>query len=105
MAKERGTQSRILAELKKRYPYSKFINIHVDEFGNDGEPDIVGCYNGRAVVMEVKQPGEKPDPLQERKLNHWSAAGALVGVVTSVPEAMGLMQGHGKEWVIRRGDY
>lgn len=43
----------------------------------EGEPDLVGCLPfGRAVVIECKQPGEKPAPLQYARLRQWSNAGA-----------------------------
>lgn len=51
-----------------------------------GEPDIDGCVRGRAVKLELKQPGEQPTKLQMVKLRRWQAAGALAGWATTMVE-------------------
>lgn len=51
-----------------------------------GEPDIDACLRGRAVKLELKQPGEKPTKLQYVKLRAWQAAGALAGWATTMVE-------------------
>jgi hypothetical protein len=58
-----------------------------------GEPDIDCVLGGRAVKLEVKQPGTEHSiltavtPLQRLRLLAYAEAGALVGVVTTVDEA------------------
>ena len=56
---------------------------HGGMYGVAGEPDIDACVKGRSVQIEVKRPGEKPTPLQERRLAEWQAAGAITMVATS----------------------
>lgn len=62
-----------------------------------GEPDIDCVFMGRAVKLEVKQPGTEHaivaavTPLQRRRLLDYAGAGALVGVVTSVDETIALL--------------
>lgn len=56
--------------------------------GLAGWPDIYAIRDGRAVHLEVKIPGGRATKLQERRLEELSAAGAVVGVVSSVDEAL-----------------
>ncbi len=34
-----------------------------------GVPDIIGCFNGHFIAIEVKKPGEKPREIQKYWLN------------------------------------
>ena len=63
--------------------------------GISGDPDISGCVHGRHFEFEVKRPGEAPTPLQHKRMEEWRAAGAVVGVVTSVDEAHSLLRQNG----------
>ena len=63
------------------------IKLHISGLQRAGDPDIVACWRGRALMIEVKMPGKKPTPLQEHRLAAWAAAGAIVGVVHSLEEA------------------
>jgi Holliday junction resolvase len=38
-------------------------------FGKAGVPDIVACYQGRFIGVEVKREGKVPTPIQERRLD------------------------------------
>jgi hypothetical protein len=53
-----------------------------------GNPDIVGCIGSRAVVIEVKRPGELPTLNQCAHLRKWDKAGALAFWTDSVVDAM-----------------
>jgi hypothetical protein len=53
-----------------------------------GNPDIVGCIGSRAVVIEVKRPGESPTENQRAHLRKWENAGALAFWTDSVVDAM-----------------
>ena len=59
--------------------------------GVAGEPDIDACLRGRSLQLEVKRPGQKPTPLQLKRLEQWRQAGALVAVVSSVEEVKALL--------------
>jgi len=59
--------------------------------GVAGDPDIDACIRGRSVQLEVKRPGERPTPLQVKRLREWRKAGALVAVVSSVEEVKSLL--------------
>lgn len=56
----------------------------------EGTPDLVGILApaGRVVGLEVKQPGEQPDPIQRHVHDVWRRAGAFVAVVRSVDDAV-----------------
>lgn len=58
-----------------------------------GQPDLLGCYKGRTLALEVKRPGGKPTKLQQAVLKKWEAAGAIAAVVTSVEEVKELLGG------------
>lgn len=58
-----------------------------------GQPDVVGCWQGRFFAFEVKRPGGKPTPLQLATLDKWRGARGIVGVVHSVEEVKGFLQG------------
>jgi hypothetical protein len=49
---------------------------HFMKTSGEGEPDLVGVIDGRAVVCECKRPGKTPTPLQYAVLKQWAIAGA-----------------------------
>lgn len=72
---------------------AKVIKTHGGPFTPTGTPDLIGCVNGRAFVLEVKRPGQRPRRIQEYELEQWRKAGAIAGVVTSVEEALAVVFG------------
>jgi len=81
----------IMRELRRRG--AMVIKIHGDPYMPGGTPDLIGCVSGRCFVLEVKRPERKPQALQAQQLEKWRKAGAVVGVVTSVKEAVHLVFG------------
>lgn len=63
-------------------------------FFSSGWPDIVGCYAGRAFLIEVKRPGGKTTVLQDAELNRWGAAKARTLVAYSVDDVVTFMQAY-----------
>jgi hypothetical protein len=59
--------------------------------GVAGDPNIDACIRGRSVQLEVKRPGEKPTPLQLKRIEEWRQAGAVVAVVSSVEDVKSLL--------------
>lgn len=49
-----------------------------------GRPDINGCWNGRCLRIEVKQPGQNPTKKQQLNLAKWEKAGAICLVARSL---------------------
>ncbi len=60
--------------------------------GVAGDPDIDACIRGRSVQLEVKRLGERPTPLQLKRLEEWRKAGAVVAVVHSVAEVRAVLE-------------
>jgi hypothetical protein len=48
---------------------------HVGAYGTAGIPDIIVCFRGQFVALEVKQPGGKTTPLQTATIAKIKAAG------------------------------
>jgi hypothetical protein len=53
----------------------------------NGSADLIGVLNGRFVALEVKRPGEKPEPHQVAWLDAITRHGGFACVVHSVDEA------------------
>jgi hypothetical protein len=71
-------------------PSTRARKVHGSVY-QTGEPDVDAVVNGRAVKIEVKLPGQKSTALQARRLAQWEAAGAVVGVVTSLDEVQAIV--------------
>ena len=59
--------------------------IHQSGFGVAGIPDILACYRGRFLGIEVKAPGRKGTALQLRQLELINGAGGL-GLIADDPD-------------------
>lgn len=55
--------------------------------GVDGVPDRLCLRAGRVVFVEVKAPGKKPRPLQQRRMNQLRAQG-FTALVVNGPEGI-----------------
>lgn len=57
-----------------------------------GLPDIICCYRGRYIALEVKRdPSGKPTELQAFRLAEITRAGGIARVISSVDEAKALL--------------
>ena len=65
--------------------------VHV---GQHGESDIMGhrISDGKALYIEVKLPGEKPRPDQQKFLDAMKRTGALAGCAHSIEEALSIVE-------------
>jgi len=57
-----------------------------------GQPDIIACYHGRMLALEVKRPGNKATKLQQAILAKWEAAGVVTAVVTCVEDVKEILK-------------
>jgi len=73
-----------------------WIKTHGGLFQSSGLPDLLGCYRGRFIGIEIKVLGKKPTKIQENIIQKIIKAGGIAGVATSVDEALD---------VVRRGKY
>ena len=70
--------------LKSRGAYAE--NIWGGGFQASGIPDILACYKGRFLGLEVKLDYNSPSPIQKAKLTLINRAGGVGQVVRSVDE-------------------
>ena len=68
------------------------FKTHGGQFSG-GQPDIIGCIDGRFLAFEVKRPGGKATELQLAILEKWRSADAVAAVVYSVEDVMKEMEG------------
>ncbi len=55
-------------------------------FQEVGIPDLLCCLDGKLMAFEVKLPGERPSPRQNRVLHRIEEAGGIAAVVESVAQ-------------------
>jgi len=85
---EQKIQTKIMAWLKSIHAVcNKTVGM-----SKAGWPDIICCFKGRFIGIEVKRPGMKPTPLQDFKMAEIELAGGIVGVATSVDDAKYLLK-------------
>jgi hypothetical protein len=73
---------------------------HQTELAVRGTPDLLGCINGRCVVVECKRVGYVPTAAQLGQLRRWQRAGALACWVQSVEHFQQVLTHlHDPEWV------
>lgn len=60
------------------------VAFHTMGYGKRGVPDRLICYRGRFIALEIKAPGGKATPWQERCIAEINAAGGVAKVVDSV---------------------
>lgn len=65
---------------------------HGGQFGTAGIPDIIICYKGRFIALEVKRPGGKPTLLQKITLNKIEKAKGIAKLVTSVEQVKEIIE-------------
>lgn len=63
-----------------------FWKEHGGPYSTNGVPDIICCYRGRFLGLEVKRPGGKLTELQKRSLDRINTAGGIARRVDSVDD-------------------
>lgn len=94
---QRPSEAAIVAAIKRyldKLPNCYVVKTHGSVY-SAGQPDLLGCFQGRTLALEVKRPGGKPTKLQMAMLKKWEAAGAIAAVVHSVEEVKELLGGSG----------
>lgn len=75
------------------------MKIHGGPMQLSGVPDLLCLRNGRAVFLEVKQPGKKPTALQVRRMEEIrKKGGSHCAVVTSVDDARMNLIAYSRVW-------
>ena len=70
-----------------------WFKVHGGLFQLSGIPDIVGCYKGWFIGIEVKVPGGRPTKLQELRIKTIKDCGGRCGIATDVDEALSIRNG------------
>lgn len=92
---ERNLQKQVLRKLRERYPSAQFRVLHGTVYAHRGDPDIYGCIGGRMIQIETKISGNKPSPLQEKRIRDWEAAGAISFAAWSWDDVESELRRHG----------
>ena len=61
-------------------------------YSRAGVPDLLVCYRGFFVGLEVKRPGAKPTKIQEYEIGTIINAGGIAAVVRSVDDVKKVLQ-------------
>jgi hypothetical protein len=69
------------------------VKIWGNQYMRKGIPDILCCYKGRFIALEIKRPGEVPDKLQKYELEQIRKAGGITEVVFSKNDVKEIMGG------------
>src|SRR5690606_36230543 len=103
--REKYLQSKILKALRSFEGW--WVKYHPGpRYGQPGVPDIIGCYQGIFVAMEVKRPREKPTPLQVATIKDIRQLGkGIAVVVTSVDEALAILYAIKRRMKIRSEEH
>lgn len=88
---ENKIQGSIMTYLRT-VPCSNFAKIAQGPWSKGGVSDIVGCFHGRSVVMEVKRRTKEPTALQAEYLNDNIRAEGFSGVVRSVADVKEILK-------------
>lgn len=90
MPKEQAIQTAIKRALLARGCWA--VKFPAGPLAAQGVPDLLVSVppNGQMCAIEVKRPGNRPTPRQQRQIDALSATGARAGVATSVKEALAI---------------
>ena len=81
-----------ILRLLKKTPACFAWKEHGGMYGTAGIPDIVCCYKGRFLGLEVKQPSGRMTELQKQTIDKINAAGGIALRVDSVAEVKSLIE-------------
>lgn len=84
--REKAIENKIKQYLKT-VEYLYFFKEHGGLYGTAGVPDIICCYKGQFIALEVKAPDGKATALQDATIKRIRKAGGVAEVVRSVEEA------------------
>jgi hypothetical protein len=88
-------QLRVMADLKRlKASGAPIWFAKINSMYSGGIPDILICYSGRFMAVELKAPSGKTTKLQEQSLNQVERAGGVAWVVYSW-----------EQWLAFKGEY
>lgn len=93
MTPESKVKKEIVAYLDS-LPECWHVGYHTVGYGRRGVPDRLVCYRGRFVALEIKAPGGKATPWQERCIAEVNEAGGVAAIVSSVDHVRNIIELH-----------
>jgi Holliday junction resolvase len=81
-------ESIIQSQIKKHLEANGWMVIKLIQTSVNGIPDLMALKNGRTVFIEVKQPGKKPNDLQQYRIEKLHKAGFEAFYTTSVADVV-----------------
>lgn len=84
--REKIIENKIKDYLKSIGAY--YVKYHGNKFSQVGVADILACYKGRFIAIEVKNEKGKTSPLQDANQRMVNNAGGISIVARSVKEVM-----------------
>lgn len=82
--REKNIENKIKSYLKSKGAY--YFKHHGNQFSQVGVPDIIACYKGRFIGIEVKNETGKTSPLQDVNLKMINDAGGISIVARCVED-------------------
>jgi Holliday junction resolvase len=79
-------ESIIQTQIKKYLETNGWMVIKLIQTSCNGIPDLMALKNGRTVFVEVKQPGKKPNDLQQYRIEKLHKQGFAAIAATSVAD-------------------
>lgn len=82
--REKNIENKIKNYLKSIGAY--YVKYFGNAFSQVGVPDLLVCYKGKFIGLEVKNETNKTSPLQDVNIENIKRAGGLATVVRSVED-------------------
>lgn len=88
---ETGLSQKVLKYLNS-LPQCKAIKIHGSRYQEVGTPDIICCYHGHMILIELKVGKEEPSDIQLTRIEQWQCSEASAYVCWSLDHVKYLIQ-------------
>ena len=89
---EKKLENKIKKYVSMRGGY--IVKYHGGTYGRSGVPDLLICYKGRFIALEVKKPtGGITSVLQDYNVDSIRLAGGIADVVTSLDKVIDILGG------------
>lgn len=82
--REKSIENKIKTYLRSKGAYC--VKYHGNQFSQVGVPDLLVCYKGRFIGIEIKNETGKTSPLQDVNIHNIKRAGGISFVARSVED-------------------
>lgn len=84
-------ETKIQRDIQKFLNTNKILNWRNSDTTHSGMPDLMACYKGYLIGLEIKTPEGRPTELQRRKIKSIEDAGGYGAFPTSVADVRRLL--------------